>query len=82
MVRLEISCDHANGPRARDAKKPCESTRNRSLAVDVAGTIDDAKREVDSQVQRRGWKRWVMPEWGRKKGYLCPPCYARAKGEI
>ena len=82
MIRLEISCDHATEPRARDVKNPCESTRNRSLAVDVAGTIDDAKREVDRQVEARGWKRWVMPAWGRKKGYLCGPCYARARGTI
>ena len=82
MIRLEIICDHSDKPRARDAKHPCESTRGKSIAVDVAGTIDDAKREVDRQLQARGWKRWIIPEWGRKKGNICGPCWMRAKGEI
>lgn len=82
MIRIEIVCDHATEPRAHDAKHPCESLRNRSLAIDEIGTIDDARREVDRQVNARGWKRWIIPSLGRRKGYVCGPCYRRAKGEI
>lgn len=82
MIRIEAICAHSGEPRTHDAKAPCDSTRNRSLAVDVCGTFDDARRAIVRQAQERGWKLTVIPTWGRKKGYVCPNCQRRAAGEI
>ena len=57
MIRIEITCDHAEEPRSRDAKNPCDSTRNRSLSVDVVGTMDDAIKAVRRVAVERGWFR-------------------------
>lgn len=82
MIRIEITCDLSDQPRARDARHPCDSTRGRSLAIDSIGVMADVKRAVDREVQKRGWKQWLIPALGRRKGYVCANCYRRAKGEI
>jgi len=82
MIRLEVTCDFSDQPRARDVKHPCESLRGRSLAVDSIGVIADAQRALERAVEKRGWKRWIIPALGRRKGYICGPCYARAKGDV
>jgi len=82
MIRIEITCDHAEEPRARDAKAPCASTRGRSLAIDSVGVMSDASRAVERVVREQGWHRWIIPSLGRRKGFICANCYRRAKGEI
>lgn len=82
MIRIEITCDHSQEPRARDVKHPCDSTRNRSLAIDGVGTMDDAIKAVRRVSVERGWHRWAIPAMGRRMGYICGSCHRRAKGEI
>lgn len=82
MIRIEITCDHSQEPRAHDAKHPCDSTRNRSLAVDAVGTMEDAVRAVRRVALERGWHRALMPNLGRRMGYVCPNCHRRMKGEF
>lgn len=82
MIRIEVSCAHANEPRARDAKATCDSLRNRSLAVDVMGTFDKAKSEVEQLARERGWIAWIIPAIGRRKMLICGNCAKRARGEI
>jgi hypothetical protein len=82
VIRIEITCDHADQPRARDVKNPCDSTRKRSLDVDVVGTMDDAVKAVRRVAQERGWQRVPIQAIGRRLGYICGNCHRRHKGEI
>ena len=82
MIRIEITCANVEEPRARDSKHPCDSTRNRSLAVDVVGTMDDAARAVKRAGIERGWARVQIQAVGRRLGYVCGNCHRRMKGEI
>jgi len=82
MIRIEISCAHANEPHARDVKAPCDSLRNRSIAVDVMGTFDKAKVEAEQMARDRGWVPWIIPAIGRRKMFICGNCAKRARGEI
>ena len=82
MIRIEVICAHASKPRAHDAKAPCDSVRNRSLAADVAGSFDEARKAILKVARSLGWKMMTIPEWGRKKAFVCPNCQRRAKGEI
>jgi hypothetical protein len=82
VIRIEITCDHAEEPRARDAKHPCDSTRNRNLSVDAVGVMDDAVKAVRRVAVERGWHRWIIAALGRRQGYICGNCHRRAKGEI
>lgn len=82
MIRIEITCDHADKPRARDAKNPCDSTRGRPLDVDAIGTMDDAVKAVRRVAQDRGWARVPVQAIGRRLGYVCKNCHMRHRGEI
>lgn len=82
MIRIEITCDHSTQPRAHDAKHPCDSTRNRSLSIDACGTMDDAVRAVGRVAIEKNWHRALIPNLGRRMGYICHNCYRRMKGEI
>ena len=82
MIRIEITCDHSDQPRAHDARHPCDSTRNRNLSVDAVGTMDDAARAVRRVAADRGWHRALIPALGRRMGYVCNNCQRRHRGEI
>ncbi len=82
MIRMEIVCGHSEEPRARDAKNPCESNRGRSMQVDYQDTLEGAVNRLKRHATTVGWKLWILPALGRRKGYICGPCYRRAKGEI
>lgn len=82
MIRIEVICAHAEQPRARDTKAPCDSTRNRSLQVDVVGDFHDAKKALERQAVTFGWIRWAIPAIGLRKAFICGNCGKRARGEI
>ena len=82
MIRIEITCDHGDQPRAHDAKNPCDRTRNRNLAVDVVGTMDEAVKAVRRVAVQRGWARIPVQAIGRRMGYVCGNCHRRHRGEI
>lgn len=81
MIRIEVICAHSSKPSAHDAKFPCDSTRNRSLTVDVEGTFDEARRKIERQAKDRGWAKWLIIP-GQYKGLICKHCAERARGEI
>lgn len=82
MIRIEITCDHSDQPRAHDAKHPCDSTRGKPLAVDAIGTMDEASKAVARVAERRGWKRVPIQAIGRRLGWICGNCHRRHLGEI
>lgn len=82
MIRMEIVCGHSEEPRARDAKAPCDSNRGRSLALDANATLEEAVNRLKRHATAQGWKLWILPALGRRKGYICGNCYRRAKGDI
>jgi hypothetical protein len=82
MIRIEITCGHADQPRARDAKHPCDSTRGRPLQVDSHGVMEEAVKAVKRQADERGWTRLALPALGRRLGYVCRNCRRRHDGEI
>lgn len=81
MIRIEVICAHASKDRAHDAKFPCDSTRNRSLAVDVEDSWAIAKAKMDALAKRKQWIYWkIIP--GLYKALICENCGKRARGEI
>ncbi|MET0373979.1 MAG: hypothetical protein ABW128_06940 [Rhizorhabdus sp.] len=52
------------------------------MAVDVMGTFDKAKSEVEQLARERGWIAWIIPAIGRRKMLICGNCAKRARGEI
>ena len=80
MISIEVTCDHSDQPRARDGKHPCDSTRNKNVTLS-APTLPSVW-QLDREAAAHGWKRWAIPAFGLRMGYICGNCYLRAKGEI
>lgn len=82
MIHIEITCDHIDQPRARDAKAPCDSARGMSITVPPTGVMDDAVRAAKRIAKQRGWTRLPIPALGRRQGFVCPNCRKRYDGKI
>lgn len=84
MIEVTITCDHAEGARAREGKPDqwCHSWSHshRPGAGNPSGQhrdLDTACSKARDAARNAGWKKTKINPMGQR-GYLCPPCYARA----
>lgn len=84
MIEITIHCDHADQPRAREGKPSNYCWTAAGGAVDhttgLDRNMDTAAAKARTAARNAGWKQTKINRNGAR-GWLCPPCYARAYPE-
>lgn len=83
MIEVQIRCDHADGTRVREGKTEnwCHTAQG-ACAPSPTGidrNMDTACAKARTAARNAGWKQTKINRNG-SRGWLCPPCYARAYG--
>lgn len=79
MIEISIRCDHEHEPRAREGKPSnwCASATGDYLIAGADRNLDTAAAKARTAARDNGWKQTKINRNG-SRGWLCPPCYARA----
>ena len=81
MIEVTIICDHAEGARAKEGHPSnwCRTASHSTMnaPTGVHGDMDTACSLARIAARNAGWQKTKINPMGQR-GYLCPPCYARA----